>query len=514
MRYIWLFTCLTVWCTCAPLASCRALFGFVEQALSLSREDCGVKKVRGVLEQPAKVKDGDKLRHAEKSNTPQTKFTLWASNDNEAGIASGTCPFSRPFPSYKIDLSTVDLSGEEGGSFGWPWQRASVRNQLERLTQKQIETGVSKELVWKEKVDGPAALAVLWRNAQQLLERKVSNSSIICALPDAQRKTVRQWVDLMKWLLSSELFPTSRLLSCTYQLVKTVPTVTLKMSELPLPQPTNEGNNVATANYDHAIVTARTKSWVKRVLVQLGICPFTKSTTMSGQGLSDVGVPVGSIAYHTSFASSLSAAGLCELMADTWDAITAMLMAGPEGKKGVSSILLAAPEFDDDFNLWSGPVFALLEAGVLAAQATKDIGVVCFHPLYATPDGSSFPGFGHMHSVPRLEKWMISYRAEQLAAVEKRRRALRESNAVLENQIDLSNAVCPVLNKDEIAAGGAWQRRTPHATINVLRANQLEAAEGRRSTPKLYAENILKLVAVVGCDKLQEELERERNMGL
>jgi hypothetical protein len=109
---------------------------------------------------------------------------------------------------------------------------------------------------------------------------------------------------------------------------------------------------------------------------------------------------------------------------------------------------------------------------------------------------------------------MISYRAEQLAAVEKRRRALRESNAVLENQIDLSNAVCPVLNKDEIAAGGAWQRRTPHATINVLRANQLEAAEGRRSTPKLYAENILKLVAVVGCDKLQEELERERNMGL
>ena len=512
MRNTWIFTFLTVWCSYAPLASCRALFEFVEPAFSLSREERIKVHYHRKNNACANALDESKLCHAEKSNRPQTKFTLWASNDNEVGI--GTCPFSRPFPRYSIDLSAVDASGEEPViGFGWPWQRSSVRNKLEMLTQKQIENGANEKLVWKEKVDGPAALAVLWRSAYQILDRKVSNSSIVCALPDAQRTTVRQWVDLMEWLLSSGLFSTSGLLSCTYQVVKTVPTVTMKTSDSSL-QPTTEGNSVAASTYDHALVTARTKSWVKRVLVQLGICPFTKSTTMSGQGLSDVGVPVGSIAYHTSFASSLSAAGVCQLMADTWDAISGMLMAGPEGKKGVSSILLAAPEFDEDFALWSGPVFALLEAGVLAAQATKDIGVVCFHPLYATPDGSSFPGFGHMHSVPRLEKWMISYRAEQLEAVEKRRQNLKESSDELENQIDLSSAVCPELNTDEIAAGGAWQRRTPHATINVLRANQLEAAEGRRSTPKLYAENILKLVAVVGCDKLQLELERERNMGL
>lgn len=47
----------------------------------------------------------------------------------------------------------------------------------------------------------------------------------------------------------------------------------------------------------------RTKSWVKRLLVQLGVCPFTKSNVKSGQGLGDVGVPVANIMYRHSGAS-------------------------------------------------------------------------------------------------------------------------------------------------------------------------------------------------------------------
>jgi hypothetical protein len=57
-----------------------------------------------------------------------------------------------------------------------------------------------------------------------------------------------------------------------------------------------------------------------------------------------------------------------------------MVTAGPSGKKGVSSILLSAPGFDHNFELWAGPVFAMLEAGVSAIQAEEMIGVVCFHP--------------------------------------------------------------------------------------------------------------------------------------
>ena len=96
-----------------------------------------------------------------------------------------------------------------------------------------------------------------------------------------------------------------------------------------------------------------------------------------------------------------------------------------------------------------------------ATDATDDLGVVCFHPKYQTPDDSSWPGFGHMHSVPRL----VSFCNGKLSG-------------------------------EAVAEGGAWQQRTPHATINVLGADQLAAPEGKRSTPDLYAENIGKLLAI------------------
>jgi hypothetical protein len=68
------------------------------------------------------------------------------------------------------------------------------------------------------------------------------------------------------------------------------------------------------------------------------------------------------------------------IFSDTWETINQMVSAGASGKNGVSSILLSAPGFDDDFSLWAGPVFAILEAGVGAIQAEEIIGVVCFHP--------------------------------------------------------------------------------------------------------------------------------------
>jgi len=225
---------------------------------------------------------------------------------------------------------------------------------------------------------------------------------------------------------------------------------------------------------------------VKRILVEQGICPFTRSDRMSGQGLVDLGVPVGSIAYHASFQRHPIG-----LFADTWAAIEKMIEAGPEGRSGVSSILLAAPEFDDDFDIWAGPIFAMLEAGVVAAGAESQVGVVCFHPRYATPDGKSWPGFGQMHSVPRLEKWY------------------RETSEALSGSSE-----CP-LTTEQIAAGGAWQRRTPHATINVLRADQLAVAESRRVSGTMYTENIDKLVGIdgIGNEKLTRDLEHEREQG-
>ena len=94
-----------------------------------------------------------------------------------------------------------------------------------------------------------------------------------------------------------------------------------------------------------------------------------------------------------------------------------------------------------------------------------------------------------MHSVPRLKQWYT--------------------------QCTTIPSASQSLSDNEIAAGGAWQRRTPHSVINVLRAEQLEAAEGRRRTGELYGRNIRVLVGSeegVGLEKLTEDLKREQNM--
>ena len=273
-----------------------------------------------------------------------------------------------------------------------------------------------------------------------------------------------------------------------------IPTIRLERISSPVGSSTGQVHKEIDASPSaEKIIKKRTRKWVQRILVELGICPFTKSDRMSGQGLLDLGVPAGSIAYHASFQRHPIG-----LFADTWKAIDEMIKAGPEGKSGVSSILLAAPEYDNDFDVWAGPIFAMLEAGVVAAEAESQVGVVCFHPRYATPDGKSWPGFGHMHSVPRLEKWYKETTSESLFS----------------SSPSLASSEC-MLTTEEIAAGGAWQRRTPHATINVLRADQLEAAESRRVSGKMYTENIDKLVGVngIGNEKLASDLQREQEEG-
>ena len=176
---------------------------------------------------------------------------------------------------------------------------------------------------------------------------------------------------------------------------------------------------------------------------------------------------------------------------DAWESISEMVGRGPSGRRGVSSILLSAPGYDSDFALWAGPVFAMLESGVGAVEAEEIVGVVCFHPGYRTPDGNSFPGFGHMHSLPRLRKWY-----HDLTPAEHR--------------------PAHPLTDDDVAAGGAYQRRTPHAVVNVLRADQLEVAEGLRSSGELYERNIRVLVGRggVGLERLEADLEEERSLSV
>ena len=96
-----------------------------------------------------------------------------------------------------------------------------------------------------------------------------------------------------------------------------------------------------------------------------------------------------------------------------------------------------------------------------------------------------------MHSLPRLRKWY-----HDLTPAEHR--------------------PAHPLTDDDVAAGGAYQRRTPHAVVNVLRADQLEVAEGLRSSGELYERNIRVLVGRggVGLERLEADLEEERSLSV
>jgi hypothetical protein len=309
-----------------------------------------------------------------------------------------------------------------------------------------------------------------------------ATEAIVVALPDCDKRILVNWKELLDWIQDTMLDQ-----------------VRIETTLLEDNQAVRTGSQ-EQRRLCHHLVCRRSSSIIIIIIVIsdssvvetgyqehgsndcwsiLAFVPSPSQLPKSGQGLADLNVPVANIAYHTS-----TSVTVYQLLADTWEAIHDMIEAGPSGKDGISSILLAAPAFDHNFDLWSGPIFTLLESCVVAAHAESQIGVVCFHPLYATPDGTSWPGFGHMHSVPRLERWVS----------------------------EVDDGRTSQYSSDKIAAGGAWQRRTPHATINVLRADQLELAESKRNTPKLYARNIQVLMDI-GNDRLFKDLERERTMG-
>jgi hypothetical protein len=430
---------------------------------------------------------------------------------DDAIVSIHKCPVAKAFPRYRLDLSSFKKKKQESGflSFQLPFQKEISQSMALGKVKQQLLTTQAEELIWQPGLDGLAGFSFLWNRASNLLHNEsIVHLSEVVALPDASPGLVQNWIEIVEWMNNEPAFePAVTNTNTTKTSIQvnllleehSIPAVRIqRIGTVPVtstPQPQVETTTRAKQ------IQERTRAWVKRILVEQGICPFTKSDRKSGQGLSDVGVPVGSIAYHASFANEP-----IRLQAETWKAILEMIEAGPSGKGGVSSILLSAPAFDDNFDIWAGPIFAMLEAGVVAARAQAQVGVVCFHPRYATPDGSSWPGFGHMHSVPRLEKWY--------------REHVRDEREVVtsDSEADGEETTCPKssLTTEEVAAGGAWQRRTPHATINVLRADQLEAAESRRSSGQLYAENIEKLVGKngIGAMKLSQDLDLERRLGL
>lgn len=496
---------------------------------------------------------------AEGTSTTRTDDHVEKSNDGDDDEAK--CPFTMSYQRCKINLTRGSSNNDKGLLFSGDndafsivsnVQRAFVRTSLRQGTyKKDVLVGgfrwepyhrrptASRDTDGRDHRDLFAA-AAFWRavadsfssSSERGDDQSRDDERLVLALPDSSFETLRGLVEILEWYNdqiattgranrrssvaaaaaagSDDSDPVTIVVDAEIDFSASVPVVVLTTRRARIERRRSDGDDAFLdsssssledeprrhTTTDATVVKGRIMAWVKRLLVDESICPFTKSVKMSGQGLSDLGVQPGSIAYHTSGVdddddseTTNNDPNVLELMADAWSAVLDMMEAGPSGREGVSSILLAAPAFDADFELWAGPVFAMLEVCVGACRAEPLVGLVCFHPEYKVCDGTSWPGFGHMHSVQRLSKWTNSNDDDNDGGND------RESNSLTEN---------------DVAAGGAWQRRTPHAVINVLRADQLEVAEGRRDTPTLYARNIRVLVEKIGLDRLQKDLDNER----
>ncbi len=245
------------------------------------------------------------------------------------------CPFSMKYPRFRIPVSSTKEKSNpnRGGLF------SGLKIILDRanLEKKYAQDLASGNFHWADPGDldtrsdsdriakgkyGVFVSAFLWRKAANLLTSTEQHPKrIVIAFPNFSIAGLQQLADIMNWLNEQEGAPFSDKSGSKIQsvIVDDAPIPTIILSR--------EGQvreNLTTRQYDHLSfedVQSAMKSWVRRILVDLGICPFTKSDTKSGQGLGDLGIPVGSIAYHHSKSSlheiPLLMAGKCLSISDT-----------------------------------------------------------------------------------------------------------------------------------------------------------------------------------------------------
>ena len=211
------------------------------------------------------------------------------------------CPFVKFFPRYRVDLiARRKPKQQESSPSSWFSSLAPLKGLSDSLSKRQIQEQIRSGERWIYAVeeDGVSAFARLWKEADYLLQSS-DESSMVISLPNATPPLVQNWVNILSWLRSNypwgneSIQLNASILDGTQEGTAT----SVRLEKL--------GARTAPLSWsmvDSKIINQRTQSWVKRILVEQGICPFTKSVKMSGQGLADVGVPVGSIAYHASHA--------------------------------------------------------------------------------------------------------------------------------------------------------------------------------------------------------------------
>ena len=231
---------------------------------------------------------------------------------NSKSDKESVCPFSMKYPRYRVPLSAgkEDYSAKGGNIFSGiriSLDKAAVSRKYATdvkmnnycIVEPQIDVSEDTDRIAKGKV-GIFVTSLIWRKVAELIEDHVSgrSSRSVISIPNASVVSLVQISDIINWHNKQQAEKTVNSapveIEACVDKEAAVPTVVLTAFE-GSGEPCVKANEQTTEQ-----IIDGTKSWVLRVLVKLGICPFTKSVTKSGQGLQDAGIPVGNIAYHHS----------------------------------------------------------------------------------------------------------------------------------------------------------------------------------------------------------------------
>ena len=350
-----------------------------------------------------------------------------------------------------------------------PILRAAVS--VEPIGRVAIEryVGATPAITWVSSDEGIQVQQAFWRF---LCKSAAEDKTSVLALPALTAQQLNKLVELSR----PETGGTGQIFVEVEPMPEAAPVPGLRA----LPKPATGASASPRVPLDVMTTTRRSQAWVSRTLTPegLGFCPYTASATLSGARLQSDGVDPAPISYVCS-----SATGLPELLTDFWDACADMLASG---EAATSSIILSAPHYDTRWDEWCRVVFPVLEASVLASGLGRDLGIVCFHPAYDTPSEEWLARhrFGHMHSTRRLRGYVEMHDPELGSSTD----------------------------DGSISWAGAYQRRSPHAMINVLWSRHLEVAEKRRKSSALYTRNIAKALGA-GREALDRAAADERAVG-
>jgi hypothetical protein len=254
---------------------------------------------------------------------------------------------------------------------------------------------------------------------------------------------------------------------------------------------------------------AATEMWVQEKLCGMALCPYTSSLTRAAVGLEGVGVHEGPIQIRHSCLSEENASNLpaplvfgnvinddqiqqppppaLQLSLGFWKGVTELVTSR---EKDVATLLILAPRIlDDDFVEFVAIFDDLLEPIVQVTGSDNEIGRALFHPLYSSFQiGHETVVAGHALPATMVEQFLDKY----YYSSDQTDRSSKDSLAANDK---------PTM--EEISRANDAVRWTPHATINLLRRSQLNAAKeseavsANKKPNLIYARNVIRMLKIL-----------------